>query len=128
VKGKITLLVGGAVGYVLGTRAGRERYDEIVSQARGLWENPKVQEQAHKATDLAKEKAPEVQKKVADAASSASSAAKSKVSSDSSSDSSSSLDSGDVTEPAIIVDPAGPPVGGTTPYPTTATTGLNGPA
>jgi hypothetical protein len=122
VKGKITLLVGGAVGYVLGTRAGRERYDEIVSQARGLWENPKVQEQAHKATDLAKEKAPEVQKKVADAASSASSAAKSKVSGSSDSDTS------DVTEPVIIVDPAGPPVGGTTPYPTTATTGLNGPA
>jgi SLT domain-containing protein len=122
VKGKITLLVGGAVGYVLGTRAGRERYDEIVTQARGLWQNPKVQEQAHKATDLAKEKAPEVQKKVADAASSASSAAKSKVSGSSDSDTS------DVTEPVIIVDPAGPPVGGTTAYPTTATTGLTGPA
>jgi hypothetical protein len=119
VKGKITLLVGGAVGYVLGTRAGRERYDEIVSQARGLWENPKVQEKAHQATDLAKEKAPEVQKKVADAAASASSAAKSKVTG--------SSDSSD-SEPAIVVDPAGPPVTGTTPYPTTATTGLNGPA
>jgi len=124
VKGKITLLVGGAVGYVLGTRAGRERYDEIVSQARGLWENPKVQEKAQQATDLAKEKAPEVQKKVADAASSASSAAKSKVSDVKSG----SSDTSDTTEPVIVVDPAGPPVGGTTPYPTTATTGLNGPA
>jgi hypothetical protein len=31
---KLTLLLGGAVGYVLGTRAGRERYEEIVSAAR----------------------------------------------------------------------------------------------
>ena len=63
---KITLLVGGAVGYVLGTRAGRERYEQIVSQARGLWENPKVQEQANKAQTLAKKKGSEVQDKVQD--------------------------------------------------------------
>ena len=61
---KITLLVGGAVGYVLGTRAGRERYEQIVSQAKGIWENPKVQEQANKAQSLAKQKGSEVQDKV----------------------------------------------------------------
>ena len=61
---KITLLIGGAVGYVLGTRAGRERYEQIVSQAKGIWENPKVQEQATKAQDLAKKKGSEVQQKV----------------------------------------------------------------
>jgi hypothetical protein len=38
-KGKIALVVGGAAGYVLGARAGRERYEQIVSQARGLWQN-----------------------------------------------------------------------------------------
>jgi ABC-type branched-subunit amino acid transport system substrate-binding protein len=37
---------GAAVGYVLGSRAGRQRYDEIVSNARKLWEHPTVQEAA----------------------------------------------------------------------------------
>jgi hypothetical protein len=38
------LLLGGAVGYVLGTRAGRERYEQIKSQAQRLWSDPKVQQ------------------------------------------------------------------------------------
>ena len=45
-KGKITLLVGGAVGYVLGSRAGRQRYEQIKSQAQTIWNNPKVQDKA----------------------------------------------------------------------------------
>jgi hypothetical protein len=31
---KLSLLVGGAIGYVLGSRAGRERYEKIVATAR----------------------------------------------------------------------------------------------
>jgi hypothetical protein len=31
---KASLLIGGAVGYVLGTRAGRERYEDLVALAR----------------------------------------------------------------------------------------------
>lgn len=31
---KLSLLVGGAIGYVLGSRAGRERYEQIVATAR----------------------------------------------------------------------------------------------
>lgn len=50
-KGKIGLVVGGAVGYVLGTRAGRERYEQIVAQAQGLWQSPRVQEAASRAPD-----------------------------------------------------------------------------
>jgi SLT domain-containing protein len=76
-KGKITLLVGGAVGYVLGTRAGRERYEQIKSQAQSVWKSPKVQEKATQAQDFAREKAPVVKDKAAEAAA----AAKEKVSS-----------------------------------------------
>jgi hypothetical protein len=31
---KLSLIIGGAVGYVLGSRAGRERYEQIVAVAR----------------------------------------------------------------------------------------------
>lgn len=31
---KVSMLVGAAVGYVLGAKAGRERYDDIVAAAR----------------------------------------------------------------------------------------------
>ena len=79
-KGKITLLVGGAIGYVLGARAGRERYEQIKSQAQSLWGNPKVQEKAAQAQDLAKEKGPEMGQKVAEAAAGAAAQAKDKVS------------------------------------------------
>ena len=42
--GKLTLLAGFGAGYVLGARAGRDRYDQIVGKARGVWEDPRVQE------------------------------------------------------------------------------------
>jgi hypothetical protein len=60
VKGKILLLVGLGVGYVLGSRAGRERYDEIVSKAKTFWNDPRVQKQVNQAEDFVKDKAPEV--------------------------------------------------------------------
>ncbi len=40
---KLTLLVGAAVGYVLGARAGRERYDQIKDTAGKVRRNPRVQ-------------------------------------------------------------------------------------
>jgi hypothetical protein len=54
---KLPLLAAAAVGYVLGTRAGRERYEQIKSGARKMSQNPKVQEVAHKATDVATQQA-----------------------------------------------------------------------
>lgn len=65
---KLMLLGAGAVGYVLGAKAGRERYEQIAAQAQKLRQNPKVQQKvdeaktkakdaAHTAVDKAKEKA-----------------------------------------------------------------------
>ena len=67
-KGKILLLTGLAVGYVLGTRAGRERYDEIKNAANKLWNDPRVQKPVHQAQDFAKDKAPEVAEFMSDTA------------------------------------------------------------
>jgi hypothetical protein len=65
---KLGMLAAGAVGYVLGARAGRERYDQIVTSAQRLWSNPKVQEASQQAQLYAREKAPEVGEKLSDAA------------------------------------------------------------
>ena len=43
-KGKILFVVGLGVGYVLGTRAGRERYEQIRSAAEKVWNQPAVQQ------------------------------------------------------------------------------------
>ena len=68
---KLPLLIAAAAGYVLGTRAGRERYEQIKKAATRVKEDPRVQEKAHQAADLAKEKAPVVKDKVTSAASTA---------------------------------------------------------
>lgn len=65
---KLMLLVVGGIGYVLGTRAGRERYEQIKRTATRVKDDPRVQEKATMAADLAKEKAPIVKDKVAAAA------------------------------------------------------------
>jgi hypothetical protein len=53
-RGKAGLVVGLAVGYVLGTRAGRERYEQIKTQWLKLWNTEPVQKQVEKVKDLAK--------------------------------------------------------------------------
>jgi hypothetical protein len=99
---KLGMLAAGAVGYVLGARAGRERYDQIVTSAQRLWSNPKVQEASQQAQLYAREKAPEVGEKLSDAAVDVAKAAAVKVtevvgSSDSTSSSSSGSGSGSGT-------------------------------
>ena len=44
--GKLAVAAGFAAGYVLGSRAGRQRYEEIVAQARKVAGNEKVQSTA----------------------------------------------------------------------------------
>ena len=43
-RGKLWFLGGLAAGFVLGARAGREKYEEIVATARKVKEHPTVQE------------------------------------------------------------------------------------
>jgi hypothetical protein len=73
---KLTILLSGAVGYVLGTRAGRERYEQIKGMATRVKDNPTVQEKTQQAAEAARAQAPVVKDRLTDAAG----AAKSKVS------------------------------------------------
>ncbi|MDX6327368.1 MAG: hypothetical protein QOK15_3722 [Nocardioidaceae bacterium] len=70
---KMTALVAGGIGYVLGARAGRERYEQIVGFAQRVKSNPKVQQTARQAAGAAKDAAPVVKDKVAGAADAATS-------------------------------------------------------
>jgi hypothetical protein len=54
---KSTFLIGAATGYVLGTRAGRERYEQIMQMSRRLWENPTVQQKVGDVEDMASQTA-----------------------------------------------------------------------
>ena len=99
---KLGMLAAGAVGYVLGARAGRERYDQIVAASQRLWSNPKVQEASQQAQLYAREKAPDIGEKVADVAVDAAKTAAAKVADVVSSDdsSSSSASNGSATKKA----------------------------
>lgn len=56
-KGKIGLVVGLGVGYVLGTRAGRDRYEQIKTQWLKVWHLDPVQEQVTKVKGFVGDKA-----------------------------------------------------------------------
>jgi hypothetical protein len=56
-KGKVGLVIGLAAGYVLGSRAGRERYNQIKEQVLKVWNTDQVQEQVGKVKDFAKSSA-----------------------------------------------------------------------
>jgi len=56
-KGKIGLVVGLGVGYVLGTRAGRERYEQIKTQWLKVWHLDPVQDRVNELKAFAGEKA-----------------------------------------------------------------------
>jgi hypothetical protein len=68
---KLSILVVGAVGYVLGSRAGRERYEQIKSQAQKTWNRPAVQDAVDDVEQAVRSKASDVGAKAAEAASDA---------------------------------------------------------
>lgn len=67
-KGKILFVAGLGLGYVLGTRAGRERYEQLKANVMKVWNDPRVQKQVDAVEDFVKEKAPEVAEFVSDGA------------------------------------------------------------
>lgn len=80
---KAAFLIGGAVGYVFGTRAGREQFERMRTQFEKLWADPRVQSKVsdveHRASTLVKEKGPELKDKVSGAVRSATDTVRSKV-------------------------------------------------
>ena len=56
---KTTMILAGAAGYVLGARAGRGRYEQIKGAAQRVARDPRVQQKAHQAQTVVKEKAGE---------------------------------------------------------------------
>lgn len=70
--GKKSLLIGAAIGYVLGARAGRERYDQIAAQVSRLWNDPKVKSKVDQAQSAAVDTAKSAAASAKDAAGSSS--------------------------------------------------------
>jgi phage terminase large subunit-like protein len=57
---KAMFVAGLVVGFIAGTRAGRERYDQMVRLARQAAGSPQMQKATAKTTDLAKAAAPKL--------------------------------------------------------------------
>ena len=54
-RGKLLFITGGLVGYVLGARAGRKRYDQIAAAANDFWNAKPVQRRVTEVRDAALE-------------------------------------------------------------------------
>jgi hypothetical protein len=76
---RITFVAGVAAGYVLGTRAGQKRYEQIKAKAEQLWSSDQVQQKVEVAKQTLADKAPVVAEKVGAATRSAGSGIKDKV-------------------------------------------------
>ena len=65
---RLLIVTAGAVGFLLGSRAGREPYEQFMRAIGQLKDDPRVQAKAHQGAQLVREQAPVVADKVADAA------------------------------------------------------------
>ena len=74
-KKRLILLAGLGVGYVLGSRTGRQSYEKLKAQAQDLWADPRVQDTVEKANQSIREKSPAVADAVQTAADKVNSAA-----------------------------------------------------
>jgi hypothetical protein len=72
----LMLAAGVGIGYVLGTRAGRERYDEMKAKATALWEDPRVAKARRDVEAYARQQAPIIRERAEAAAKAAPGVAK----------------------------------------------------
>ena len=79
---KLTLLVAAGAVYVLGSRAGRERYEQIKQQTTKFWNNPTVQDTVDGVQTHAKQAGADLGSKVAETATDVKDKVADKVSSD----------------------------------------------
>lgn len=63
-SGKLIFVAGVATGYVLGSRAGRARYEQIKKNWLKVWENDAVQDKVEKVGEFAKSRAGDLPKAV----------------------------------------------------------------
>lgn len=63
---KLTWLVAGGVGYLLGSKAGRAPYEKVSAQFQQFMENPRVRQGTAQAKQTVKRKADEVADTVMD--------------------------------------------------------------
>lgn len=59
-RGKLLFVAGATLGYVLGSRAGRARYEQIKSVSGKIWNSNGVQKGVHVAEDFVADKTPDV--------------------------------------------------------------------
>jgi hypothetical protein len=76
---RLIFVAGVGVGYVLGSRAGRERYEQLRTRAQQAWGRDDVQEKVQAATQAVKEQAPAVAEKLGQTTKAATQAVKERV-------------------------------------------------
>lgn len=59
-RGRLLFIAGGALGYVLGARAGRARYEQIKTASSRVWNSNGVQKQVHNVEDFVADRTPDV--------------------------------------------------------------------
>ena len=67
-RGRILFVIGLGAGYVLGAKAGRQRYEQIASTADKVWNSPSVTKQRHEVQHFVETKAPKLMESATDAA------------------------------------------------------------
>ena len=67
-RGRILFVVGLGTGYVLGAKAGRQRYEQIAGAADKVWNSPSITKQRHEVQHFVETKAPKLVETAKDAA------------------------------------------------------------
>lgn len=104
-KKRLILLAGLGVGYVLGSRTGRQSYEKLKAQAQDLWTDPRVQDTVEKANQTIRDKSPAVADAVQTAADKVNTAANGNADTSGGSSSSAKTDPKTAAKQDVIADP-----------------------